>query len=326
MPHRQRLQPLVLFPIQIDAKQRQRRGTLVKIGRYLAVPTATRIESIQISHLDIFCCLPLFPMITMPQQAKRPSLLLAALEARTVYELWAYSVSLPLLQAAPRGDGHPVMVFPGFMASDLSTLPLRLYLKSRGYHAYGWGMGRNYGRGIDPSNGIPPDARTIRKIKALYRKHRQRVSLVGWSLGGIYARELARLLPRYVRFVITLGSPFTGDSRANNIYPLFEKMSGYRLETIDEEMRYRLRNPIPVPRTAVYSKSDGVVSCHCCLEQPGQQSENIEVFSSHAGLGHNPLVLWVVADRLAQPEGEWRPFERSGLKKWFYQQEEVEQI
>ncbi|MEM7111742.1 MAG: alpha/beta hydrolase [Chloroflexota bacterium] len=262
------------------------------------------------------------PMTIMTHQAKRPSLLLAALETRAVYELWAYYVSLPFLQAAPRGDGHPVMVLPGFMASDLSTLPLRLYLKSRGYNAYGWGMGRNYGRGIDPQNGIPPNAKTIKRIKAMYRKHGQKVSLVGWSLGGIYARELARLLPEYVRTVITLGSPFTNDERANNVYPLFERMSGHRLEDINPEVRRRLKEHVPVPSTAVYSKSDGVVSWRCCLEQLDEYSENVEVFSSHTGLGHNPLVLWVVADRLAQPEGEWRPFERSGLKKWLYQQEE----
>lgn len=260
-------------------------------------------------------------MTPISHKVKRPSLLLAALETRAVYELWAYYVSLPFLQAAPRGDGHPVMVLPGFMASDLSTLPLRFYLKSRGYNTYGWGMGRNYGRGIDPQDGIPADARTIRKIRALYRKHRQRVSLVGWSLGGIYARELARLLPRYVRSVITLGSPFTGPSRANNIYPLFEQVSGHRLENIDEELRERLKEPIPVPSTAIYSRTDGIVSWRCCVEQPGPTSENIEVFSSHTGLGHNPLALWVVADRLAQPEGEWRPFDRSGLKKWLYQAE-----
>ncbi len=250
---------------------------------------------------------------------QKPSLLLLMLEGRAIYELGAFSLVYPWLTTAPKGDGHPVMVFPGFMTSDTSTLPMRTFLKGRGYATYGWGLGRNYGRGIDPKcGGIPDNSRSLEMIDELYAEHGRRISLVGWSLGGIYAREIARLRPDKIRQVITMGSPFNGkDMTATSVSGLFERISGHSLEEFDHLLD-KLQEPPPVPITAIYTRTDGIAAWECCIEATGEETENIGVLSSHFGLGHNPVVLWLVAERLAQTEGAWQPFDRRGLKSLFY--------
>ena len=145
----------------------------------------------------------------------------------------------PWLAAAPRGDGHPVLVFPGLLASDLSTQPLRGFLKAHGYAAHGWKQGRNLG--LRP--GVEADM--LDRIDELYERHgRRKVSLVGWSLGGIYARQLAKRVPDKVRCVISLGSPFTGSPKATNAWRVYEFASG--------QQRRRSRPPHrrPARRTA----------------------------------------------------------------------------
>jgi pimeloyl-ACP methyl ester carboxylesterase len=238
-----------------------------------------------------------------------PSLLLLALEGRALGELGGYYVSRPLLGRLPRGDGHPVLVLPGLGASDRSTRPLRAFLKGRGYAPYGWGLGRNVGR-------RGAGEYMVHTVRELQRGHGRKVSLVGWSMGGIYAREVARQVPDLVRLVITLGSPFAGSARASNAWRAYELLSGDR--ATDGPQRTRLRPPPPVPCTSIYSRSDGIVAWQGCLEQPGPHTENIEVVSSHFGLGVNPLALAAIADRLAQPEGQWAPFARSGLRRMLY--------
>ncbi len=250
--------------------------------------------------------------------AKPPALYKLLLEARAPYELGAFALTFPLLQHAPRGDGHPVFVLPGFMASSRSTIPLRLFLRSRGYATYDWGQGRNYGRGLDLRKGVTRDTNSYREIVRLQEKYGKKVSLIGWSLGGVYARELARLAPESVRSVITLGSPFTENPRANNITPLFERVSHRRIQDFDKRLLEKATEPPPVPTTSIYSRTDGIVAWECCLERLKDETENIEVAASHTGLGLNPLVLWVIADRLAQPEGEWKPFSRQGLRRLLY--------
>jgi pimeloyl-ACP methyl ester carboxylesterase len=138
------------------------------------------------------------------------------------------------------------------------------------------------------------------------------VSIVGWSLGGVYARDLALHAPQMVRYVVTLGSPFANDVRATNATRLYEALSG---ETVDADLDLReaLAGDLPVPTTSIYSRADGVVNWNTCRLRPSDTSENIEVFlASHIGLGVNPAVLWAVADRLAQAEGQFSQFDRSG--------------
>jgi len=221
------------------------------------------------------------------------------LEGRAVQELGAFMLLRPWLSAAPRGDGHPVLVLPGLLASDLSTQPLRSFLKAQGYAAHGWKQGRNLG--LRP--GI--EASMLDRIDELYERHGHRkISLVGWSLGGIYARQLAKAFPALTRSVITLGSPFAGSARATRAWRLYEWVSGQRVETCDSHMGGRLAAPPPVPTTAVYSRTDGICAWQCCVERQGPLAESVEVRGSHLGLPHNPLVFHVLADRLAQPLGQ----------------------
>ncbi|MBV8848943.1 MAG: alpha/beta hydrolase [Methylobacteriaceae bacterium] len=240
-----------------------------------------------------------------------PSLLLLALEGtRAVCELGATLATLPILHAAPRGDGHAVLIFPGLVASDLSTEPLRRYLRAQGYSAHEWGLGRNFG----PRPGVLDACRD--RIRQLRQESGGKVSLIGWSLGGIYAREMAKEMPRDVRSVITLGTPFRGSPRATNAWRVYEWASGETVDTVDQ---MQIERSPPVPTTSIFSRTDGVVAWQCSVEREKAQVENIEVEASHIGLGVHPAVLYAIADRLAQPEGAWKRFDRSsGLRGLFY--------
>jgi pimeloyl-ACP methyl ester carboxylesterase len=230
----------------------------------------------------------------------RPGLLL--LEGRALLELAALLPAYPLLRRAPRGDGHPVLVLPGFMASDFSTRTLRGFLRQRGYGAHGWKLGRNLG----------PTPRAVEammeRLTELQRRYGRPVSLIGWSLGGIYARELARATPELVRNVITLASPFR-DLDAVNVPEFLRRRARRRTAVADDALvRARLREPLAVPTTAIFSRSDGIAAGLSCRADPAPLTESLEVDSSHLGIGHHPVVLLTIADRLAQPEGAWRPF------------------
>ena len=239
-----------------------------------------------------------------------PSRQLLYLEVRAVAELSAFFAMAPLLRLAPAGDGHPVLVLPGLAAGDASTRPLRAFLRDRGYQPHGWDMGRNFG----PRPGV--EERMQGRLAELHARYGRKVSLIGWSLGGVFARELARRAPAQARSVITLGSPFAGEPRASNAWKLYEYVSQRKVDDWPE--RERMKTPPPVPSTAIFSRSDGIVAWQGCLERPGQNVENVEVEGSHCGLGHHPAALYVIADRLAQPEGEWAPFHRNGLRRLIY--------
>jgi pimeloyl-ACP methyl ester carboxylesterase len=239
-----------------------------------------------------------------------PNALLMLLEGRAPIEFFSLFAALPWLARLPRGDGHPVLVFPGMAASDITTVPLRRYLSSLGYVTRAWGQGLNFG----PRPGVLD--RSADDIRTLADKHGQPVSLIGWSLGGIYARELAKLHPTLTRCVVTLGTPFTGHPKATNAWRIYELLSGSKVG--DAELMAAIRKPPPVPTTSIYSRSDGIVSWRCSLNDPGPLVENIEVPASHVGMGTNPLALYAVADRLAQPIGQWRRFDVSGARRWFF--------
>lgn len=230
-----------------------------------------------------------------------------------MFELGAFAALAPALQLTPRGDGHPVLVLPGFAASDQSTRPLRWFLGTRGYEAHGWELGRSTG----PSGRVRKGLEA--RLRSLAAERGRSVSIVGWSLGGLYARELARRSPDLVRAVVTLGSPFRSLERTTRSSvplsdtPLDEDHSGQVSRDIGDD-----GGTGGVPSTAVYTRTDGVVPWRTCVERPGPRRESIEVVGSHVGLGHNPAVVVVVADRLAQPEGEWSPFRAPrGLARLF---------
>lgn len=249
-------------------------------------------------------------MGTALDRSRPPSQLLLALELRGIWELQAFFAAYPLLRYAPRGDGHPVLVLPGLAASDVSTRPLRSYLKAQGYAVHGWKLGPNHGPRPGVEDGI--DAR----LAELADRHGCKVSLIGWSLGGVFAREAARRAPERVRQVITLGSPFANEPKASNAWQLYEALSGRRVE--DWPGREDMKLPPPVPSTAIYTRTDGIVAWQGCREQQSATTQNIEVEGSHSGLGFNPAVLYAIADRLALPENDWSPFDRSGLRSMLY--------
>ena len=252
-------------------------------------------------------------MTAAAQALHPPSRTLLLLEGRAVQELGAFIVLRPWLAAAPRGDGHPVLVLPGLLASDLSTGPLRSFLKTQGYAAHGWNEGRNLGLrpGVEQA--------MMQRIEELYARYGGRkLSLVGWSLGGIYARQLAKRLPDKVRSVISLGSPFTGSPKATNAWRVYELASGQRVDDRDNHIAGALADPPPVPTTSIFSRSDGICAWQTCLNEERDEVENIEVYGSHCGLGHHPAAVYAIADRLAQPEGQWKKFDRSGWRSMVY--------
>jgi pimeloyl-ACP methyl ester carboxylesterase len=237
---------------------------------------------------------------------RAPHLGLLLAEARGIFEFNASLLLSPLLLRAPRGDGHPVLTLPGFLASDLSMAPMRRYLQELGYASQAWRMGRNTG-GVARMRGLLLD-----RLAEIHREASRKVSIVGWSLGGVYARDLALQAPEMVRYVVTLGSPFAGDVTATNATRLYEALSGETVHTFPE-LRAAISGDLPVPTSSIYSRADGVVNWRTCLLRPSDTAENIEIhLASHVGLGVNPAALWAVADRLAQREGQFHQFDRSG--------------
>ena len=234
----------------------------------------------------------------------RPSSLLLLSEPwRSVLELGALSVSAPQLARAPRGDGHPVLVIPGLLASDSSTVVLRRFLDRLGHRTAGWGLGVNTG----------PTSRVVRRLplrlRELSDQHGgQPVSVIGWSLGGIFARALGVRSPELVRQVITLGSPYAssvpGHTHADTAYRLLSRRHYAEATSRGPDVG----SPLTVPTTSIYSRLDGIVSWRICREDVGERRESIGVPASHLGFGHNPTALWVIADRLAQDPDDWRPF------------------
>ena len=243
---------------------------------------------------------------------RRPWPLLMLLEGRAFLELGATLAAMPLLQRAPHGDGHAVLVLPGLLASDRSTTLLRRFLSGLGYGVEGWSQGQNRG----PRAGV--EARMADTLLAMRERSHGKVSVIGWSLGGIYARVLASRHSGDVRQVITLGSPLYGDPTINtNASGAYRFVSGLAPDAYDKHSDNRGDAP-PVPVTSIFSRSDAIVSWRASVEAEGPLAENIEIDGSHLGLGHNAAALYAIADRLAQPEGAWKPFEPRGPTRLLY--------
>jgi pimeloyl-ACP methyl ester carboxylesterase len=228
-----------------------------------------------------------------------PGPLLLMMEARAPWEYAAMLAATPWLARMPVGDGHPVIVFPGLGASDLTTITLRNFLRSRGYSPQAWKL--------DACREL---------VREVASRHREKISFVGWSLGGIYAREMAKEFPQHARCVVTLGTPFTGPARATNAWRFYELVSGQK--TDNPALRKQIAVPPQCPTTSIYSKTDGIVAWPCSLNKPSASAENIEVQASHIGMGMNPLALYAVADRLAQDPKTWKPFDVQGARRWFF--------
>ena len=251
-----------------------------------------------------------------PAPIKAPSMLLALTELpRAIAEFSSLGLVAPMLANAPKGDGHPVLVLPGFVTTDISTRVLRNYLTKLGYDAHAWELGRNLGPKAIGDEG----EKLIARLQAVHELTGKRVSIIGWSLGGIMARQLSRRAPDAVRQVITLGSPFTGSPKATNAWRAYQMLTGHRIDSDDAQAQLRESEaPPPVPSTSIFSREDGVVAWQNCIEPAGPETDNIQVHGSHCGMGVNPAVLYAIADRLSQADGDWHPFERTGLKAMVY--------
>ncbi len=210
---------------------------------------------------------------------------------------------LPALQAAPRGDGHPVFVLPGFLTNDGRTRYLRTFLGRLGYVVYGWGMGVNWG----PTDRVL--ASIERRLHEIHRRHGRPVTLVGHSLGGVLARDLAKKFPAEVRQVVMMGSPAKLPT-ATSLDVFFRLLARFHRTALGWDLA-EVNRPPPdsIPVSALYTRDDGIVAWQSCLELPGPRRENIEVRGNHSTLPSNPEVLLILADRLAQPEATWRPYE-----------------
>ncbi len=232
---------------------------------------------------------------------------------RTWMEISTLLATFPALLRLPRGDHHPVLILPGFLASDQSTLPLRSYLLYMGYEPLPWTLGRNFGR-IELF-----EKKLLAWFGRIAATYDTRISLIGQSLGGVYARNIAHRYPERVRQVITLGSPFasmTGRSVNPLVESLFRRQSGLSIQEIETRLRAMSGGGSPpVPTTAIFSRSDGVVNWRGCREDDGHQTESIEIRGSHCGMGFNPFVYYILADRLSQPEGQWRQFDVRKIRR-----------
>ena len=213
----------------------------------------------------------------MTDKPSAPSLGLLLGESRAMLAYGRYLLRGLGHRQLPAGRGQPVLVLPGFGASDVSTRPLRRGLSRLGYSVYGWAQGTNLGMNSKRK------AMLVSQLQAIQTRHGQPVALIGWSLGGVFARELARAYPERVSQVFTLGSP----------------INPRRPPPDREAFEARIPAP-PVPCTAIFTKQDGIVSWQCSQEEEGPLTDNVEVQGTHVGLPWNPQVLAAIAERLAR--------------------------
>lgn len=222
---------------------------------------------------------------------------------RAVMELTLHQFAAPL--KLPPGDGHPVVIFPGLGSDGSSVSILRAYCQELGYEAFDWGQGFNTGPRGELDTWLEGLAD---QISGRLAKHEKPATLIGWSLGGLYARELGKLLAPGVRQVITIATPFNGSAGGNGAGWLSSLLGG-SAASIDPMRMERLCIPPPIRTTSIYSRSDGVVAWETCRhDKRSRLVQDIEVDGSHMGMGWNREVLNIVADRLSQQSGPWRPY------------------
>ena len=260
-------------------------------------------------------------MATRHPHTGAPSRLHSLLEWRALAEMASLPVSWPVLAQLPRGDGHPVVLLPGFLADEGSLVALKTFLAGRGYAVQTWGLGRNIGFQRRHANALE------QKICHLHHTTGRRVSLVGWSLGGVFGLYGALQAPDCVRQLVTLGSPINVGPEGSQASPLVKALYrmvahplGAEVHVMQPRAKPLREHLLPaVPISCLYSISDGVVPPQeATIDGPDSHCENIRVSGSHTGLGFNPMVLAIVADRLAQPEGAWQRFSPAGLPGALY--------
>ena len=226
--------------------------------------------------------------------ARRPGRLASLLELRAPLDWATILLRAPELLRAPRGDGRPVMLLPGYGTDERSMRPLGRYLEYLGYDVYDWGIGRNRG---DVEGYIHRIGDRVRTLSA--DLDGAPITLVGWSLGGVVARETARLYEPHVQEVITLGTPIIGGPKYTAAAQRFAESAKLDLDEFEKEVHERNSIGIRQPVTSIYSKLDGVVGWRASIDVYNEQARNIEVYSSHFGIGANGRVWRIIADVLA---------------------------
>lgn len=230
-----------------------------------------------------------------PPAASRPSRLATLAELRAPLDWVTLLLRAPQLLRAPRGDGRPVMLLPGYGADESSMRPLGRYLGYLGYDVYDWGLGRNLGNVNQYTQSIGG------RVSELYDElNEATVTLIGWSLGGVIARETARLFEPYVREVITLGTPIIGGPKYTAVAERFAGDGKLDLDEFEKEVHARNSIGIKQPITSIYSKLDGVVGWRASIDSYNAHARNIEVYSSHFGIGAHGKVWRLIADTLAR--------------------------
>ncbi len=247
-------------------------------------------------------------------RARPPALGYAIAELpRALFELVCLLPGHLLLKRAPHGDGHPVITLPGYRSDDSAMLALRRYLRRWGYAPYPWGLGANLGIGYQR---IDYEKRMLAKLEAVVERHGEPASLVGWSQGGVIAREVTKQRPDLVRQVIVLGSPLADAPEATTLFRVFRRTSAEEITNELMSMMREVASPLPDVRcVCIYSNSDGIVSADIAQDLVSPNVENIRVTSSHLGMVVNPMVLFIIADRLSQPKDDWRPFNMYALDR-----------
>lgn len=231
---------------------------------------------------------------SMPTDCEKPSLFSNLRELGTPLEVLKFPFKAPGLAAAPRGDGRKIVLLPGFTAPEFSMQPLSLYLKYLGYDASTWGLGVNGGE-VDHLTQVFGE-----KVDVLARDAAAPVTLIGWSLGGVIARETARLFSASVREVITMGSPLIGGPKYTAIGALYAMKEGLDLDAFEHDVHERNAMGLSQPLTAIYSRSDGVVGWKAARDVYNPHARNIEVRSTHFGFGANAEVWKIIAETLAR--------------------------
>lgn len=233
--------------------------------------------------------------LSLPPQVSKPSLIDILSEVRAPFEFASIALNVPALSKAPRGEGQAVMLVPGYLTDDYSMRPLGAYLKYLGYDVYYTQMGRNMGK-------VNTDMiRLGDRVESISQDlDGQKVSLIGWSLGGVLTREVARLYPDVVHQVLTLGTPIVGGPKFTSVGKKYAKLNNIDLEAFELDVHQRNSIGLTQPITSIYSKSDGVVGWQASIDTYNQQAVNLEVTGSHMGLGVNPKVWLMIADVLGR--------------------------
>lgn len=194
------------------------------------------------------------------------------------------------LAAAIRGDGRKILLIPGLMASEHRMEPMRAILNAAGFEAYGWDMGRNLGPRLDTLEKID------RRIEEIGGSSGAKVTLVGWSLGGIFAREYAKVAHAKVEGVVTMGTPFSGDPRANHAWQLYQWVAGHPVDR--PPLPCKREEKPPVPTVALWSQRDGVILPACSRGCAGERDRAMEVDCTHMGFATAPEGILAVARAL----------------------------